>query len=125
MSDEPKTYSILDIERSTKVPQYLKADVTGDSGRVLTEEMFRQALHDIPIWMEKRHQEKSAMRHEWWPIIVWLWESKRREDAARLTEIVAMAIDMGPPFVVNSTMFDFMQKCWKEYEERDNATSAV
>lgn len=113
---EPKT--IANLERSDYPT--LRADVRGTGAlRDLTEEMLIQAARDIPIAMERRRRERSEMRREWIPIIMWLFDQKARHaDACRLASIVGMALEMGPPFVTNIAGYDFMKKCWKEYEER-------
>lgn len=114
--DQPLLYH--DLERS-EYP-VLKANVTGTGTTLdLTEEMFVQAAHDFQIAMERMSAQRREVMVEWLPIISWLIDSQRDNDAARLSTLIGMAIEMGPPFVVNSSGHDFMQEMWKQYQDRE------
>ena len=114
--DKPLTYR--ELERSTSPT--LKAHVTGTgTSRVLTEEMLIQAAREIPIALQRMAAARHEMRAEWWPIIHWLHDQGRSSACYRLGMIVGMALEMGPPFVVNSAGYAFMQEMWKLHQERE------
>lgn len=115
--DGQKPPTIHDTKRSPYPT--LKANVTGDSGAVLTEEMLIRASVELPIAMQRMAAARHEFRAEWWPIVHWLYEQKRNADGYRLGMIVGMMAEMGPPFMTNTSGYDFMQKVWHEYQDRE------
>lgn len=98
----------------------LRADVSSTPDRGLTEEMLIEFLNDTwPRYceaMRRKREENHKMLAEWIPIIMWLNDQKREEDAWKVCDTLAVVVEWG---ITSSSRVEFMTSIEKEYQNRE------